>query len=96
MFIVAQRVGGTVHKRTNVSFTNTKLLGVSEKVVWIFLDFCYCSILLKTDHVSMYAGVRGMVKYIKIQEYGLTEIQSIDIITQSCMFKIDAVRYTKT
>ena len=47
MFIVAQRVGVTVHKRTNVSFTNTKLLGVSEEVVWIFFDSCYCSILLK-------------------------------------------------
>ena len=38
MFIVAQRVGGTVHKRTHVSFTNTKLLGVSEEVV-LFKSF---------------------------------------------------------
>ena len=41
MFIAAQRVGGTVHKNTNVSLTNTKLLGISEELVWIFLDFCY-------------------------------------------------------
>ena len=48
MFIVAQRVGVTVHKRTNVSFTNAKFFGVTEEVVWIILDFCYRSILLKT------------------------------------------------
>ena len=48
MFIVAQRVGVTVHKKTNVSFANAKLLGVSEEVVWIIVDFCYRSILLKT------------------------------------------------
>ena len=39
MFIVAQRVGGTIHEMTNVSFTNTKLIVVSEEVVgssWIF------------------------------------------------------------
>ena len=33
MFIDAQRVRSTVHKRTNVSCTNTKLLGVYEEVV---------------------------------------------------------------
>ena len=47
MFNVAQRVGGTAHKRTNDSFTNTKVLGISEEVVGIFLDFCYRSILIK-------------------------------------------------
>ena len=52
MFIAAQIVGGTVHKRTNVSFANTKLLGVSEEVVWILLDFCYRSILFKVSHTK--------------------------------------------
>ena len=41
MFIVAQRVCVTIHKRTNVSFTTTKFLCVSEEVVWIIIDFCY-------------------------------------------------------
>ena len=35
MSIVAQIICVMVHKRANVSFTNTKLLGVSEEVVWI-------------------------------------------------------------
>ena len=34
-----QRVSVTVHKKTNASFTNTKLLGVSEEVVWIIFEF---------------------------------------------------------
>ena len=52
MFIVAQRVSATVHKKTNASFTNIKLLGVSGFedftifnlfLIMIFLfSFCFC------------------------------------------------------
>ena len=45
--------------------------------------------------LSMLGLVVGFVKDMINKEYGLNEIQYIYIITQNCMFKTDAVRYTK-
>ena len=79
MFIVAQRVGGTVHKVTNVSFTNTKLLGVSQEEFgssWIFVTAAFSSKCFSSRWLS-HNNFSSITKCDLISGAGFEDFRSI-------------------